>query len=231
MKNSFHLFLLILLSICSYSQDLKEPSELFKNRGGKLFFNVGSEFRITPIPHDDSFPESATFFTNIDFLHSGPALSFGLEFFIKKNLSLSLDHSLRYDTLLYNLNELGENFAARKTEKELLHGFHLYFTRYFKLSSKSNKEIFIRAGLSSFNGGSQFLLVEPVGDDGTGNPVTFFQTQVDFVNFGPNIAVGYRNNRLTVLAGLYFSNGATFFQRNFRIVTPYIKLTYTLGKL
>jgi len=231
MKNNFLVFILLVISFSSFSQKAEGIQDALNNRKGNLFFNVGGEYRITPLPYDSTEPESPTFFTNVDFLHSGPALSIGLEYFIRNNLSVGLDHTLSYDTLLYDINELGENFAASKTEKELLHGFHLYFSRYFKISSKNESEIFIRLGISSFNGGSQFLLVEPVGDDGNGNPVTFFQSQVDFVNFGPNFAIGYRNKRISILAGVYLSNGSTFFRDNFRIVTPYIKLTYTIGKL
>lgn len=230
----YSLVLIFFSSLLSFSQELISEvgdSKFSTKRKGQLFFKLGTEFRITPIPYENSLPSPSGFFTNVDQLHSGPAISYGLEIFIRENLSIGLDHNFRYETLLYDVNQLERGFVASKSQKELLHGFNLYFSRYFKISNKKPAELFIRAGISSFNGGSQFLFVSPVGEDENGEPITFLQNQADYVNFGLNSAVGYRNNRTSILTGLYFSNGGTFFQNNFQIITPYVKITYTLGRL
>ena len=168
-------------------------------------------------------------FTNIDQLHSGPALSYGLEFFIGQNFSFGFDHSFRYETVLYNLEGIEQDFGVENSQKELLHGLHLHINKYFRLSE--NSEIFIRLGLSSYNGGSQYLLKEPVSFDVDGNPDSIIRFQRDFFNVGLNFAVGYQNKRIKFLLGVYFSNGAKFFQEDFSIVTPYIRFVYTIGKL
>ena len=229
--NKYFSILIFLSSFFLSSQQNKSDNlDLNINRKGQLYFKLGSEFRITPIPYKSSEISNVGAFTNVDQLHSGPALSYGLEFFINKNFSIGLDHSFRYDTVLYDFDPLNTSFSAQKSQKELLQGFHLYFTKYFKISAKDG-EIFVRAGLSSFNGGSEFLLVEPLGLDVEDDPIVTFQTQVNFVNFGTNLAVGYRKKKVSALIGFYFSNGGTFFERDFQIATPFLKLTYDLGKL
>lgn len=228
----FKCFLLILFFIpfllASQTIEKKiEDKNILESRKKQLFFRLGSEFRITPLPNDGASLENYAVFTNVDLLHSGPALSYGLDFFLSKNLSLSLDHSFRYRTLLYDFNQLGEILSASKSQKELLQGFHLSLTRYFKISSKGD-EIFFRIGISSFNGGSDFVFVEPIGD--IDDPL-WIQSQLSFRNFGTNFAIGYRKSRVSVMAGLYLSSGGAFYTTSFRIVTPYIKFSYALGKL
>lgn len=226
--NKFFVIVLFIAPLFLISQEFKKK-DFSANRKRQLFFKVGSEFRVTPVPYGNRVPDPATSFTNVDQLHAGPAFSYGLEFFTSENFSIGLDHSFRYDTVLYDFNQTGENFVALKSEKELLQGFHLYLTKYFKIFKEG--EIFVRFGISSFNGGSEFFLVEPIGDDGEGNPLLFTQTQRTFANFGPNLAIGYNKNRVSMIGGVYLQSGGTFYTTSFPIIVPYLKLTYNIGKL
>jgi len=221
---------LFLVIFFTYAQENKEDSFEFLNRKGQLFFNLGTELRITPLPYSFNKPlDSGARFTNIDLLHSGPALSYGLEYFINQNFSIGFNHSFRYDTVLYNFGGIEQNFGVENSQKELLQGLHLHINKYFRISK--NSEIFIRLGVSSYNGGSQYLLKEPISFDENGNPDFFVDSQSDFFNVGLNLAVGYQNKRVKLLLGVYFSNGGKFFEEDFSIVTPYVKFTYTIGRL
>lgn len=225
----FGLLLVFLVTAVSFAQTPKSGYYLDKNRKGSLFFNVGTEYRLTPLPQNGYIEDTASFFTNVDLIHSGPAISYGFEYFTSPNFSIELNHSLRIENILYPVYEIERDFGAELTKNALLHGLHFGGNKYFKISDKGF--LFIRAGFSSFNGNSHFLLKRPVSFDENGQADFWFDTEETFWNVGTHFAVGYQSNRVRVVVGAYLSNGSRFYNGNFRIVTPYAKLTYTLGKM
>ena len=83
-------FLLICI-ICSLS--VNAQNEDFREvRKGKLFFKLGTEYRITPLPIKAGRRPEARF-TNPELQNSGVAIHYGLDFFATKNLSFGFANS------------------------------------------------------------------------------------------------------------------------------------------
>lgn len=213
----------------SQNPNIGLDKNLTENNKKKLFFKVASELRVTPIPFDLNFPKAGTIFTNVDKIHSGPAVSYGIEYFTGKNFSLSLNHSFRQERVINDLNPIESGQSASIASHTLLQGFHLSGTKYFYFKNK-DFHVFLRAGFSVFNIGSDFTFKE-VFDFGDNQNNVVFITEGDFQNFGYNVSIGIEYKRLSGELGVYLSNGSAYFERNFRIVTPFIKISYRLGRV
>lgn len=216
----------------SSSKELFPNKRLFEKKG-KLYFNLSTELRITPLPiKDEYFNEisPAGFFTNVDKLHSGTALGYGIEYFLTENLSLGFDHFFRYESVLYDFYSIEQDLGAVTTEKTLLQDLSLHINYTLKTFS-DNSELFIRVGYTNFHGGSDFLVKYPIAYDDNGEPVLFTENQVTYNNGGYNLALGYRSKRTSMLMGTYFSQAGPFYEVNFSIITPYLRITYQIGKL
>ena len=222
-------FILLLFSFSLLAQN-SEVYSIPSERKGKLFFKIGSEYRLTPayLVPGSSINNQLGFYTNVDILHNGMALSYGVEYFLSKSLSFSVVNSLRYKPFLYPFRTIESNFGAEKAEATLLLGFHGYLDYHIPLFKES--ELFLRLGISTYNGGSEFVIKQTVFNS-DGEPEFASSGDASFKNTGYNFALGYSKNRIKLLAGVYTSEGGTFFTSSFNIFTPYIKLDYVLGKL
>ena len=229
MSTRFFSFLLFIFSFSLVAQ----TNDIFlqrEERQGNLFFKVGVEYRVTPIYSVPvgGFLNAGGFYTNVDGLHNGTAISYGIEYFISKSLSISFVNSLRHEPFLYPFRSIETDFGAIKPESALLLGFHGYFDYHIRLFRQG--ELFFRLGISTYNGGSEFIYKQSFFND-EGEPDGAIDLTGNFKNTGINGAMGYSKDKIKFLIGVYTSQGGTFFTSSFDIFTPYIKLTYTFGKL
>ncbi len=117
MKNAL-LLIVLTFTTFSYSQ--------IEERKGKLFFKIGSEYRLTPLPYDFGKVDPQIP-ANIDVQNSGVAFHYGFDYFITKNLSIGFNNSLRYDVLISNGNEVDLENGFQKTDKTLIVGGRFIF--------------------------------------------------------------------------------------------------------
>lgn len=218
MKN---LFLLIILATTTYSYSQIEE------RKGKLFFKIGSEYRITPLPYDFS-KVNPDIPADIDTQNSGVALHYGFDYFITKNLSIGFNNSFRYDVLIRNVNEITQENGFQKTDKTLMIEGHLYLDYHIK--AFENSELFTRVGYSLLNGGSEFM-VKTSFYDSQGNLLNSSYGNETFEFFATNLAIGYKKDRVELLVGMYFSTLSNYFLETETLKIPYINITYTIGKM
>ncbi len=215
------LLLLIILTSTTYSYSQIEE------RKGKLFFKIGSEYRITPLPYDfgkvdQSLP------ADIDVQNSGVAFHYGFDYFITKNLSIGFNNSFRYDVLIRNVNEIDQENGVQKTDKTLIIGGHLYLDYHVKVFK--NSELFGRVGYSLLNGGTEYMKKTTYYDN-QGNILgsSFGNETLEF--HATNLAIGYKKQKVELLIGFYSSSTSNYFAETETLIIPYINITYTIGKM
>lgn len=214
--------LLIAILLCGMFSQLNAQDE---NRKGHLFFKVGTEYRITPLPWE--FSEQPTVFSNIDLQNSGPAFNYSLDYFITKNLSIGFTHSIRYSLLLYN-NDTSVNFISRAAEKTWMHDYHFYLDYHFKIFKNKESDLFVRLGQSLMNTGSDFSTTKAFFDQ-NGEIIGHLISQGSFRYSASNFAIGYKKKRLEAMIGVYSSKNVWLIDPN-TFTVPYIKLSYSLKK-
>ena len=97
------------------------------SREKKFFFNLGAEFRITPI-YKSGDQAVATNFINPDLQNSGPVLNIGLDYFFTQNFSVGFKTSVRYDLITTHIDE-----TSSETERGLMFGYHFGFNYHFQV--------------------------------------------------------------------------------------------------
>lgn len=206
----------------------QETNYLFpENRKGQVFFKIGSEYRITPLPYAEgiTIPEQAV---DIDFQNSGVAFFYSLDFFITKNLNVGFSNSFRYDYLGSDLNQLPNDFGAKPADRGLIIGYHFYLDYHFKIFKES--EIFIRIGKSLLNRGTNIRYKETFFDtDGNSQGILFSSRDYSFEP--TNIGLGWKKNKIEILIGAYISNNTEYFVEQEELIIPYFKFSYNLGRL
>lgn len=206
-------------------------SQTNETRKGKLFFKVGTEYRITPLPYDEGEMVEDRGFTNIDIQNSGLAINYSLDYFITKNLSLGFTNSFRYDLLLYN-NEVSYDplniEGSTKAEKTLITDFHFHLDYHFKVFE--NSELFVRVGKSLANRGTDYSTKKSFFDQ-NGSLVVKSISQNHYKFQPENFGIGYKKNKLEVMAGVLTTTLTEYFLNNERLTIPYLKLSYNLGGL
>lgn len=220
----FKIYLLI-FSISALAQE-NNNSTLYHldNRKGKLFFGVGSEYRITP-KYNGAATSLNNVYTEIDIQNTGAAFNYNLSYFALKNLSLNFEHSVRYNFLMYDRDV---SAGAKKAEKTLIMDYNFYIDYYFPINEKS--QLFARVGISLFNRGTNYS-GETLVYDSNGAVVGHLINSGTF-QYEPMIfAVGYSRDKLKLIAGVYTSSETPYFQSSNSLTIPYLKLTYTLFKL
>jgi|SRR5690606_5031940 len=215
------LFLLIIFTTTTYTYSQIEE------RKGKLFFKIGSEYRITPLPYDVGKVDQQIP-TDIDVQNSGVAFHYGLDYFITKNLSIGFNNSFRYDVLIKNVNEIDQENGYQKTDKTLIVGGHLYLDYHVKVFK--NSELFARLGYSLLNGGTEYVNKTTFYDN-EGNILGYSYGSDNFEFFATNFALGYKRGKVELLVGLYSSNTSNYFAETESLKIPYINITYTIGKM
>ena len=218
MKN---FFLLIILTITTYSYSQIEE------RKGKLFFKIGSEYRITPLPYDLSKVDQSIP-VDIDAQNSGVALHYGFDYFISKNLSVGFNNSFRYDLIIKTDNEINRENGFQKGDKSLIIEGHLYLDYHIKVFK--NSELFARVGYSLLNGGTEYIKKTSFYDN-EGNLVGSFLLNSDLSYNAANFAIGYKKQKVELLVGLYSSSTSNYFAETESLIIPYINITYTIGKM
>lgn len=221
-----------LLTIIFLSLSFFVFSQTKEARKGQLFFKIGTEYRITPLPYEPWETDPNIALTDIDLQNSGLAINYSLDYFITKNLSLGLTNSFRYDLLLYNdeisfQDPTGRN-GSTKAEKTLITDFHFHLDYHFKIFKDS--EIFVRVGKSLANRGTDYSTVTPFFDQ-DGNLVSKSIGQDNFHIQPENFGLGYKKNKVEVMAGVLTTTVTNYFLSNERLTIPYLKLSYNLGKL
>lgn len=215
------LFLLIFLAHSAYSYSQIEE------RKGKLFFKIGSEYRITPLPYDGGKVDQQIP-ADIDAQNSGVAFHYGFDYFITKNLSIGFNNSFRYDVSIRNVNEINQENGFQQTNKTLIIGGHLYLDYHIKVFK--NSELFARLGYSLLNGGTEYLEKTSFYDN-DGNLVGSSFINQDLSFYAANFAIGYKIQRVELLVGLYSSSNTNYFDETENLKIPYINITYTIGKM
>lgn len=219
MKKTIILLFLIIATNCF--------SQIAQERKGKLFFKVGSEYRITPLPYDfgKTHPDLRT---DIDDQNSGVAFHYGFDYFILKNLSLGFNNSFRYDVLVRNDDVTEADFGVKKIDKTVMVGGHLYLDYHVKVFK--NSELFARIGKSLLNGGANYVEKNTYYDSQGNIAATSYQTN-SFQYYTTNFAVGFKKDKVEIIVGMYASKNSEYFEEAESLKVPYINFTYTIGKL
>ena len=222
----FFLFIIFFCATLSYSQS-KDKSFYIEERKKNLFFSIGSEYRITPIYS----PLESILLTNyvlaVDAQNSGAAINYSLDYFITKNLALGFSHSIRYDVILNDANNISSDFGAESAQRGLIFGYHFYLD--YHLKAFKNSELFLRLGKSLLNRGTDFTSKSTFSVEGFGDITTFLTS--DFAYEPWNFAIGYKKQRFSLIGGIYSSSNTEYFQETKSFIIPYFSLRYNLGKL
>ena len=227
MKNILFLLAALIFTVDNYAQD--SLSYFKENRKGKLFFSVGTDYRITPIYKltEGLITNRRLLVVNIDQQNSGVAFNYNLDYFLGKNLSFGFSNSIRYDLNYLRADNLEVNTGIEPGNKTLIFGFHFYFDYHIKIFKKS--EIFARIGISLINRGTEYSDKETFFDD-QGNNMGSITTQEDFAYEPWNFALGYKKNRFSLIGGIYSSSNSEYTSGESFII-PYFALRYNLGNL
>lgn len=216
--------LLFLISLSILAQDKTD----IENRKGKLFFKVGSDYRITPL-YNNEFSTVNTLRTSIDSQSSGAALFYGVEFFPGKNWSLNFSHSFHY-TLFYLESFYGDpnDLGGEASVNQLFFDYHIFVNYYIKVFIES--EILIRVGRSMLNNNSNYTTNVASYDD-NGNFIIGISTQGNFNMQSYNFGLGYKKNKVEILLGIYSTSITPYPEVKKDFIIPYFNLAYTIGKM
>ncbi len=218
-------FLLLLFPLLNLAQkDL--PS-----RKGQLHFDLGLEYRITPIYPLESFSLgrfNPFTFVDQDQQNSGMGINIGMEYFLGKNLALGFSNTFRYDLIVSGQTEIQPDFGTAPNQYGLLIDYHLYLKYYFKLFGKG--DLFLSVGISRMNTNSDFSSKESFFDE-EGNLVGSILSIESSSYWANRFELGYSNKRGIIGAGIYMSNSTNYFEETTSFIVPFIKCSIKLGKL
>lgn len=213
--------LIFLLPIVSISQKFE--------RNNHIFFNVGPEYRITPIYNAGfSSINAAAFNTNIDLQNSGFALNLGVDYFITENFGIGLNNSFRYDLITTGENPITQNQNIIEASKGLLVGYHFKLFYHWNLFKKG--DLIIGAGLSFLNRNSEFTIQEPLLDNND-QVAGSVRTLVNFNYTANKMYFGYGAGGSKLLLGMYITRKANYFSEPVTFMVPFINYSYDFGKL
>lgn len=208
------LIFLFLLPLYLVAQD--------SSREKNFFFNLGAEFRITPIynPEDQSV---ATNFINPDLQNSGPVLNIGIDYYFIHNLSLGFMSSIRYDIITTHVDETASN-----TERGLMFGYHFNLNYHFQVFKKG--DLLVGAGLSLLNRNSEYARTRPImNEEGEAIDST---TSIDNYNFSANrISIGYGKGKSKIMMGIYISRNTKYFEGKTTFIVPFLSYSFNIVKL
>ncbi|NVN17240.1 hypothetical protein GUA46_02715 [Muricauda sp. HICW] len=192
------------------------------SREKNFFLNLGAEYRITPI-YKSGDQALATNFINPDLQNSGPALNFGVDYYVTQNFSAGFKTSFRYDLITTRI----ENTAS-ETERGLMFGYHFNLNYHFQVFQKG--ELFVGAGLSLLNRNSEYVRTESIlNEEGE---VVGSNSSLDNYNFSANkIFVGYGKGRSKIMLGIYISRNTKYFDKKTTFILPFISYSFNLVKL
>jgi len=209
----------LLLPAFGFAQDLE--------RKGKFFFNVGPEYRITPIYKFNGYSKEAIY-TNADLQNSGVSLNLGVDYYITKNFGIGFKNSFRYDLITSQdiVNSLGQGVS--NSEKGLLIGYHFRLIYHFQIFKKG--DLLVGAGVSLLNRNSEFSVQEPVFDD-NGQLLGTITSLVDYSYSANKISLGYANRKSKVIVGMYITGNSGYFEESTTFMVPFVNYSFDFGKL
>ncbi|MGN7512783.1 MAG: hypothetical protein ACTHOM_00305 [Allomuricauda sp.] len=190
-------------------------------REKNFFFNLGTEFRITPI-HKSGDQAVATNFINPDLQNSGPVLNIGVDYYFTQNFSAGFKTSVRYDLITTYINE-----TVSETERGLMFGYHFNLNYHFQIFKKG--DLLVGAGISLLNRNSEYARTESIFND-EGQAVAS-NTYMDNYNFSANkIFVGYGNGRSKITTGIYITRDTKYFEGKTTFIIPFISYSIDIAK-
>lgn len=219
---TFFIFFLISSTLLSQSNDKFS----IENRKNNLFLSVGSEYRITPIRESAETAVLTNYILSVDAQNSGAAFSYSLDYFFTKNLALGFSHSIRYDVILNDANNITEDFGAESAQRGLIFGYHFYVDYHFKAFESS--ELYLRFGRSLLNRGTNYTAKKIITVEGFEDIVSY--TVNDFAYEPWHFAVGYKKQRFSLMGGIYTSSN-TDYEGIDSFIVPYFSFRYTIGRL
>ncbi|NAS12138.1 hypothetical protein [Poritiphilus flavus] len=212
------ILVLITLSTVSYAQQ--------QERRGKFFFNIGPEFRITPIYNAEISGISAQAFdTNMDLQNSGVALNVGVDYYLTEKFALGFNNSFRNDLIT---NQSSSNEGVEVANKGLLIGSHFRLTYHIDLFKKG--DLLLGLGHSLLNRNSEYTAVESFFDE-NGNAVGSSSSLENFNYSATKITVGYGNGRSKLMCGMYLSRNSPYLIWGNFFMVPFLSYGFDFGRL
>lgn len=156
------------------------------------------------------------------------ALGGSLDYFITRDLTIGFGNAVRYDILTYDFNDIDQDFGVQPTKDDLIFSFHFYVDYHFKIFK--NSEIFLRVGRSIMNGGTDFTEKTTFYDQ-NGDVSGTFSVSGDYSFGAGHYAVGWKKDRISIIAGMFVSTTTNYFIDTTRFHIPYLSFKYNLGKL
>lgn len=199
------------------------------DRKGRFLFNIGPEYRITPIYGSRAYTNEAIY-SDPDAQNSGLALNIGVDYYITKNLSIGFKNSFRYDLVTAQIDTFGPSGQgiASETRKDLLIGYHFGLGYRFQIFEKG--DLLVSAGFSLLNRNSEFTVKEPIIDDNGQQTGTV--TYLADSKFGTNkFSVGYGKGKSKIMLGMYITRSSGYFEENATFIIPFLNYSYCFGKL
>lgn len=218
LKKIFLITVFILPSLC-FTQNLE--------RKGKFFFNVGPEYRITPIYELNNYSKKA-FYTNVDMQNSGVSLNLGVDYYITENLGLGFKNSFRYDLITSQelIDTSGQGVSNSK--KGLLIGYHFILFYHFQVFKKG--DLLVSAGISLLNRNSEFSSQEQLFDN-NGQLVGTSSSLVDYKYSANKLSIGYVNGKSKIMLGMYITGNSGYFEETTTFMVPFVNYSFDFGKL
>lgn len=196
------------------------------SREKKLFFNLGAEFRITPIykPQDQSV---TTNFINPDLQNSGPVLNIGIDYYLTQNFSVGFKSSVRYDLITTHIDKTGSGGVSSGIERGLMFGYHFNLGYHFHVFKKG--DLLVNAGLSLLNRNSEYMRTESIlNDEGE---VVGSTTTIDNYNFSANrLSIGYGKGKSKIMMGIYISRNTRYFGGKTTFIVPFLSYSFDIAK-
>lgn len=218
-------FLLFLVPVCFYAQQTRLSLK------GKLRFEIGLEYRITPIYKLDTFSVipagDFSSFVNPDLQNAGAGLNLGLEYFFSNNFSIGFLNTIRYDHILNGASNIEPDYGAGRNTNGILLDYHLSLNYHFKVFEKGN--FFISAGFSLLNTNSDFTSKQSFFDEGN-NLIGVVFSDENFSYFASRYEIGYIRNDFKIGLGITSSNNTGYFAETKSFIVPFVKFSFLLGK-
>ncbi|GLU43400.1 hypothetical protein [Allomuricauda sp. NBRC 101325] len=198
------------------------------SREKSFFFNLGAEFRITPI-HKSGDQAMATMFVSPDSQNAGPVLNLGVDYYFTKNFSFGFVSSIRYDLLTTQIETTAPSDGTNsKIERGLLYGYHFNLNYRFAVFKKG--DLLVCAGWSLLNRNSEYVRTESIYDkDGQ---IIDSNTNIDNYNFSANrVSIGYGKGRSKLMMGMYISRNTKYFSEKTTFMIPFVSYSFDVVKL
>jgi hypothetical protein len=239
MKKVLPLILIIFLFpitilIGQESQNNLSPNDNSQNkeRKGKLFFSLGTEYRLGLVYNFGSDSETVWKSRGIDAqdLNRGSALFYSLDYFVSNPFSVGFSHSLRYDHLYQASQEdIAGGIESQSLAKDtygLLMDYHLYLKYHF--GRPQNQRFFAQVGISFLNNGPVINKNPITIVDRSGSHID--QSRLSLMDITTQFGVGYQKKRFNLMGGIYFSKENPYYEAT-SYFSPYIQFKYNLGNL